>query len=239
MLPLSGFRSKALGLSDLLPWAALLEPGIVLQKDGSLLACWEIRGQDADSLDADHADYIAARANAAALALGTGWMIHVDAMRRPDTSYPAPWKSRFPDRVSAMIDDERRENFSAGYYSTYTVVTAIYKAPLLEDKLVAVATENERSNLLEKSLETFKKGLHALEVICSSFLKLKRLESYLEEDEFSRTHEYSPLLSFLKFCAIGEYHPLMVPSFASVYLDALLAAQDLTGGLEPRIGTII
>ena len=46
MLDLKGFRSKATGLPDLLTYAALIDPGIVLQKDGSFLAAWEMRGPD-------------------------------------------------------------------------------------------------------------------------------------------------------------------------------------------------
>lgn len=38
MLDLKGFRSRATGLPDLLTYAALVDPGIVLQKDGSFLA---------------------------------------------------------------------------------------------------------------------------------------------------------------------------------------------------------
>lgn len=44
MLKLADYRSKSKGLPDLLPYAALIEPGVILNKGGSFLAGWEIRG---------------------------------------------------------------------------------------------------------------------------------------------------------------------------------------------------
>ena len=44
MLRLDDFRTRAKGLPDLLTYAALIAPGVVLQKDGSFLAGFEVRG---------------------------------------------------------------------------------------------------------------------------------------------------------------------------------------------------
>jgi type IV secretion system protein VirB4 len=240
VLHLSDFRSKAMGLNDLLPWAALIEPDIVLQKDGSLLSCWEIRGEDTFSARAEKLEYIAVRANASLLTLGTGWAVYVDAVRMPAMAYPDRSANNFPDRVAAMIDDERRETFSNGkFYSSRAVLSAVFKAPAAADQLVSMAVVDSgerRLNALEKSLETFKSGIHELEVALSTILGLTRLSSYMEEDEYKQTHEYSPLLSFLQLCATGEEYPIIVPSYCPVYLDVLLGNQDLIGGLFPRIG---
>ena len=46
MLNLIDYRSKAKGLPDLLPYASLVAPGVILNKDASFLAAWEVRGQD-------------------------------------------------------------------------------------------------------------------------------------------------------------------------------------------------
>ena len=49
MLRLRDFRQNVKGLSDLLPYAVLIEEGIILQKDGSFLAAFEYTGRDTDS----------------------------------------------------------------------------------------------------------------------------------------------------------------------------------------------
>ena len=64
MLKLQEFRSAAKGLPDLLPYAALVAPGIVLCKDGSLLAGWEYRGLDVASSTPDELAVLSERMNA-------------------------------------------------------------------------------------------------------------------------------------------------------------------------------
>ena len=81
MLQLKDFRSQAKGLPDLLTYAALIEPGIILQKDGSFLAAWEIRGEDTASATPDELAYVSQQFSNAVARLGTGWMLHVDACR--------------------------------------------------------------------------------------------------------------------------------------------------------------
>ena len=49
MMSLGEYRNRAAVLSDYLPWAALIEKGIVLNKDGSFQRTAKIRGPDLDS----------------------------------------------------------------------------------------------------------------------------------------------------------------------------------------------
>src|SRR5438045_7715361 len=75
------------GLGDLLLYDALVDDGILLQQDGSLLAAWSFRGPDMAS--ATHAEMAAlsARLNAI-LRLGSGWMIQCDAIRSCTPGHP-------------------------------------------------------------------------------------------------------------------------------------------------------
>ena len=49
MLNLAEYRKKPQRLADFLPWAALIAPGIVLNKDGSFQRTARFRGPDLDS----------------------------------------------------------------------------------------------------------------------------------------------------------------------------------------------
>ncbi|MBB3884174.1 type IV secretory pathway VirB4 component [Acetobacter oeni] len=49
MMSLGEYRNRAALLSDFLPWAALVERGVVLNKDGSFQRKAKIRGPDLDS----------------------------------------------------------------------------------------------------------------------------------------------------------------------------------------------
>jgi hypothetical protein len=68
-------RSRARGLADLLLPFALIEDGILLQQDGSLLAGWSFRGPDMHSATHSEMHALTARLNSI-LRLGSGWMLN-------------------------------------------------------------------------------------------------------------------------------------------------------------------
>jgi len=49
LLNLSEYRNKPAQLADYLPWAALIAPGVILNKDGSFQRTLRFRGPDLDS----------------------------------------------------------------------------------------------------------------------------------------------------------------------------------------------
>ncbi|MGN1289243.1 MAG: conjugal transfer protein TrbE, partial [Bradyrhizobium sp.] len=111
MLNLVEYRNKADRLADHLPWAALIAPGIVLNKDGSFQRTFRFRGPDLES--ATEAELVAAsaRANNALRRLGSGWALFFEAERIEAQHYP---KSEFPDAASWLVDEERRAAFEEG-----------------------------------------------------------------------------------------------------------------------------
>ena len=105
MLYLREYRAKAERLFDHLPWAILIGPGLVLNKDGGFQKTLRFRGPDLAS--ATEAGLVAVRAqlNNALRRLGSRWCLHIEALRAGSQDYPP---GAFPDLVSALIDDERR-----------------------------------------------------------------------------------------------------------------------------------
>ena len=110
MFDLREYRNKPDRLSDLLPWAALIAPGIVLNKDGSFQQTIAFRGPDLDSSTESQLVAATARLNNILKRLGSGWVVYVEARRQPYSAYPD--QSHFADAVSWLIDAERREMFS-------------------------------------------------------------------------------------------------------------------------------
>ena len=161
MLKLSDYRSKSKGLPDLLPYAALVEPGVILNKDGSLTAGWEVRGQDTASSTESDLSLVSSRFNNAVKLLGSGWMLHMDAIRSGHKAYPAPGKGFFPDPVTRLIDEERREFFSPGIttercFSTSAVLTVIYKPNFQAARIAGKAQAGvSTAGALDKALAYF------------------------------------------------------------------------------------
>lgn len=243
MLKLKDYRSTAKGLPDLLPYAALIAPGIVLNKDASFTAGWEIRGMDtASSLDLELAALSMHFSNAVKL-LGSGWVLHVDAIRASHNAYPAPALRQFPNPVTQMIDEERRAFFSGQRcFSTNTFLTVTYKpnftATKLAGKTQVKGEKTQKSapqNSVEKELERFQTVLEELEDAFSVVLRMERLTEYTMEDVDGSLFVQSDLLSHLQYCVSGILQPIQVPE-VPMYLDAVLGSQDLVGGLAPRLG---
>lgn len=239
MLKLSTYRSKAKGLPDLLPYGALIEPDIILCKDGSFMASWEIRGKDTESSTDGELAVISMRMNdALRKQLGSGWMMHVDSIRTPTSQYLDRSNARFPDAVSRMLDDARRKTFMSGrFYTTTNVLTLCWKPSQTEDRLRKIAAEsrNREETFLESSLKAFKKRLEDFQNTVCTVLSLDRLKSFSGNDEEGFPCVFSPFLSFVQLCLLGEEYLPRLPH-TPMYLDAVVGGRDLTGGLAPRLG---
>lgn len=237
MLKLVDYRSQAKGLPDLLPYAALIAPGTILNKDGSFLAAWEVRGQDTASSTEAELAWVSAQISQSIKLLGTGWMLHMDAVRSPHQAYPGEDKGFFPDPVTRLIDEERREFFGRGLcHSTRTVLSVTFKPNLQAAKLAAKAKTGAAAlPTMEKTLDQFNATIAELEDALSAVLLMDRLSEYETCDTNGESCLHSDLLSHLQHCLTGGLHPIRVPT-VPMYLDSLLGGADLIGGLAPRIG---
>ena len=198
MIKLADYRPRAQGMPDLLPWAALVAPGVVLNKDGSLLAAWKVRGQDTASSTFEEMDWISGKANDALRQLGNGWMLHMQAIREYSRAYPPEESSRFPDPVTQMIDDERRAYFGADWcYATTTVLSLTFKPNLQAARIARQAQNNLETDLFGETLEYFQIMLHQIEDTLATVLRMERLQER-EATSLGMRFEVSDLLSHLQ-----------------------------------------
>ena len=110
MLNLAEYRQKADRLADHLPWAALVAPGVVLNKDGSFQRSFRFRGPDLES--ATEAELVAAcaRVNNVMRRFGSGWAMFFEAERFRGARIS---RVRLPDAASWLVDEERRAHLKA------------------------------------------------------------------------------------------------------------------------------
>ena len=73
MMSLREYRNNADRLADFLPWAALIAPGVVLNKDGSFLRLAHYRGPDLESATEAELIAVTARINNVLKRFGSGW----------------------------------------------------------------------------------------------------------------------------------------------------------------------
>lgn len=242
-LELKKHRSKDAGFADLLNYAAMVEDGIIVGKNGSFMASWLYQGEDNASSTDEQREMVSFRLNQALSGMGNGWMIHADAVRRPAPAYPAPGASNFPDPLTAAVDEERRRLFErlGTMYEGYFVLTVTYFPPLLaQRKFVELMFDDEAAPQDRKSrtqglIDYFKRECVSIESRLSAAVKLTRLrgKKVVQEDGSTVTHD--DFLRWLQFCVTGLNHPVLLPS-NPMYLDALIGGQELWTGVVPKIG---
>ena len=95
------------------------------------MAGWYYAGPDSESSTDFERNEVSRQINAILARLGSGWMIQVEAVRVPATAYPARNNCHFPDKVSALIDNERRKRFEAadGHYESQHAIILTYREP--------------------------------------------------------------------------------------------------------------
>ncbi|MFN3263178.1 MAG: conjugal transfer protein TrbE [Pikeienuella sp.] len=227
MLRLAEYRAKPASLADFLPWAALVAPGVVLNKDGSLQRCGRFRGPDLDSATPAELVATSARLNAALRRLGSGWAVFVEAQRIPAQDYPV---SDFPDPVSALVDAERRAQFEEeqGHFESAYFLTLVWMPP---------ADEVRRAGgwLIENAPA---RGAEPAELLATftgrtdRFLDL--LEGFMPEVAWLGDEE---TLTYLHSTVSTRRQRVRVPE-TPMHLDAVLADEPLLGGLAPRLGAM-
>lgn len=242
MVSLTRYRTREPGLPDLLNFAALIEDGVVLGKDGALIAGWLYRGSDSASSTDEELNTRSARLNAALAGLGSGWMTHHDAIRLPAKRYPAAADSYFPDPVSRWIDEERRQQFEAEgahFENLYALVVTYLPPAVAVQKLAGYmyteARGPQRAGEASQVLAVFLRRIAELEDVLSTVFELRRLRGVRYVDEFGAEHVSDELLQYLNRTVTGEDHPINVPP-CPMYLDAILGGRELWTGITPKVG---
>ena len=236
-------RKTDAGLADLLVYAAMVDDGVIVGKNGAFMAAWRYRGEDNASATDEQRNLVSYRINQALSGLGNGWMIHVDAVRRPAPHYPERGLSHFPDPVTAAMDEERRQLFEniGTMYEGYFVLTLTWYPPsLAQRKFVELMFDDETEPAGQKGhtqalIEKFRRECLTVESRLSAAVKLERLRGYrvMAENGVETTHD--EFLSWLQCCVTGIHHPVQLPS-NPMYLDMLIGGQELWTGVVPRIG---
>ena len=244
MLNLREYRHGCDRLADHLPWAALVAPGVVLNKDGSFQRTLRFRGPDLESATEAELVGACARLNNVLRRFGSGWALFFEAERFEAPGYP---ESSFPDAASWLVDQERRAHFeqraandnfpSAAndnfqlwrrvHYESAYYLTLLYLPP-------ADQVARAEGALLERAEPT--KGRDWRQELGGFVAETERVRDLLA----GFMPEIEPLddeatLTYLHGTVSTRRHRVAAPE-TPIYLDAILADVPLSGGIEPMLG---
>ncbi|ESQ97703.1 conjugal transfer protein TrbE [Stutzerimonas chloritidismutans AW-1] len=225
MLNLAEYRQRPALLADWLPWAGLVAPGVVLNKDGSFQRTARFRGPDLDSATQGELVAITARLNNALRRLGAGWALFVEAERRAAAGYP---HSDFPEPLSWLVDEERRATFeeSGNHFESGYHLTLQYLPP---EESHARAAKLLYANSPTAGVD-WRERLAAFIAETGRIFDL--LDGVMPEIDWLGDGE---TLSYLHATVSTRHYGIEVPE-VPFHLDTLLADMPLLGGLAPMLG---
>lgn len=228
MLDLRPYRQTSATLSDYLLWAALVGPGVVLNKDGAFQRTLRFRGPDLDSATLAELMGASQRLNNALRRFGSGWCIHVEARRAPVPGYP---NSKFPDALSWLIDEERKtvfETTGTRFESRYFMTLAWLPPAERQGKLERVLFEG--GDAPANTQVDYR--LHLERFVQETDQLLALIETMTPYAQWLSDED---TLTYLHDCISDRAHRVAVPE-TPFHLDALLPDAALIGGLAPKLG---
>jgi type IV secretion system protein TrbE len=226
MLNLSEYRPRARHLADYLPWACLVAPGVVLNKDGSFQTSFRYRGPDLESSAEEELVAVTARVNNVLRRFGAGWALFFEAVRQPQSDYAF---SHFPDAASWLVDEERAiaaeqsaTRFESEYYLTLLWLPPADAVGRAEKALIERAEAEGMTDWRARLAAFERQAERTFDLLATCLTEIERLG---DEDT----------LTYLHATISTKAHPVAVPELP-VFLDAVLADSAFSGGLEPKLG---
>lgn len=240
MVALKSFRHSGPSFADLVPYAGLVDNGVILLKDGSLMAGWYFAGPDSESSTDAERNEVSRQINAILSRLGSGWMVQVEAIRVPTGEYPTEGESHFTDPVTRAIDDERRVHFQKekGHFESRHALILTWRPPEPRrsglTRYIYSDAASRSATYADKALESFLTSIREVEQYLANVVSIRRMMTRETPDRGGfRVARYDELFQFIRFCVTGENHPVRLPDIL-MYLDWLVTA-ELQHGLAPMV----
>lgn len=152
----TNYESSARTYAELVPYMAQISPGMVINKDGSLMVSYSVSGVDQEGLPQMEVDRYANLVEHAFRGFSERFTVWFTVDRRRITEYT---DSTFTDPVSEYVDQKWREQFeNSGQYQNFIYLSILYTPPGGADGLmekIAHFVKNEGMSILQAIGRTF------------------------------------------------------------------------------------
>ncbi|MBU1586282.1 MAG: hypothetical protein KKE44_26495 [Proteobacteria bacterium] len=234
-------KDKSQSFSELLNYTALVDDGIILTNEGTLLSGFFFQGDDIQAFTTAELEGRSAILNDTIKNLGENFVIQIDAIRTPATQYPSPEKRFFPDPITRNIDNIRRKMFEGGVHSetTYAFLITYVPPKIREKKLTDLMYDTPEGAIQEstftKNLNFFKEKLYVLEENLKSVLRLDKMCSIFTLNEFDQSIHNDELVNYINYCLTGQYMNINIPQ-TPMHITSLFGVQNFEPGLISVLG---
>lgn len=221
-------------LHERLPWWYFISPGVIALKFDGFQRTMRFRGPDVASLEATALTGQMERLNDALRRLRGQYSIHIEAQRIHATDYPGDdlteeeRREVWPDPVSWMFDEERREHFKAGeHFENAQYITFVYKcrgsAARGATNIMIKQAEPEPVASYRDELTEFLRQTEGVRVLLAD---LAQECEWLDDAE---------TLEFLH-STVSTKRQRIAPSMGRYRVDHEVADCRVAGGTHPRLG---
>lgn len=233
------YEASARSYAELVPFMALVAPGMVINKDGSLLVCYAMAGVDQEGLPQYEVDRYANLVEHAFRGFTERFSVWFTVDRRRIEEYPA---AEFSDPVSKWVDEHWKHQFQThGQFQNFLYVSILYTPPGGAEgymEKVGHFVKHEGASLLSalgraaitslSKQRTFDFDANQLLAFMSDFEeKLSTFEQTVLDVDLRRLQD-SDLLGFLhRRCSPTSYQSKVKVPEIPAYLDSYLPGDQL------------
>ena len=228
-------RGTPARVSDVMPWRAMIAPGVLLQKyRHGLQRSYAVRGPDVMGESPEVQGALMLRANEAFKRLGGRWMLQSEAQRQRVTTLP---QVAWHDPVLQLLDDEHRAQLlqepgsrETLYYATLTW----WPPPTSTRQATRLIVSGQRPDLEQQAAESLDEAqrVSLLEFVQQADAFMDLLKGMLA---VCRPLSVEETLTYLHNCVSDRWYRLGPMAFYQD-LDSQLCDTPFAGGWYPQLG---
>lgn len=227
--------ATAVPLTERLPWAYFADPGIVFLKYGGFMRTLRFRGGDAASMSEAELIATVRRLHDALRRVRGQMSLHIEARRVPASGYPGADLSdqerrrQWPDPVSFLFDEERRDAYDAAgaHFETRRTITFVWRCSRASTRraraLFVSGGSGPQGREGSRELHEF---LQASDTVKGMLDGVMKECAWLGDDD---------TFNFLHGTVSVNSHRVK-PSFGKARIDYDVADCRVVGGMAPMLG---
>ena len=170
------------------------EEGVILNRDGSLLASFYYVGPDMDSSLGLEESELARQLSSIFQGFGNGWSVHVDLLRKPAVDYPKD--NAFDNPTSLLLENLRREEYQkeGEHFENFYAISFCYLPSIADSKKIDSFFVKNSTQTVQPDfkfiIDVFNKKLNEFKGNIANKVHIKRMSS-------------GEMMTFLNRCITG------------------------------------
>lgn len=225
------FQSHDYGHSDAILWDRFVAQSIILNTDASLMTVMRFRGNDHDSSTVDECAFMSQYVNMAMCKMGSGWVVHIDCVRKESTGYILDADCNFTSATHYLIDQERRFGYNQEgmHYENEYYITFTWLPPADTMSKLQMVFVNDGDVQPKKTVDYSKYLILFKEQVSDviDILSRKFTITQISDDE---------IFSYLHYTVSGNWLNLKIRNNHWTPIRYQLTNQDYINSTSPMIG---